>query len=81
MSGISASREKGICDGLPCMRYTAPSTTTSTAGRIDPAIVPIEPIALDARTPGSVSSVAPQKNPSITTTRYSLFVASDGSKT
>jgi hypothetical protein len=68
-SGTSAPAEYGICEGLPCSRYTAPRTTTSTAGRIDPATVPTAPTTDDARTPPRATAVVPQKNASMTTTR------------
>ena len=79
MSGTSASPENGISEGLPSARKSPPSTTTRIAGRIEPAIVPIEPIRLDARTPARFAIVVPQKNTIIVTTRNTLFVASAGS--
>jgi hypothetical protein len=78
-SGTSAPAENGICVGLPCARNAAASTTSPIAGMMDPAIVPTEPIHDDVPTPRRLTIVVAQKNASMTTTRKTLSVASEGS--
>ena len=78
MSGTSAAGVNGICEGLPCSRNAAPRTTTRIASTIEPAMVPIAPIAAEARTPSRLAAVVAQKNASITTTRNTLLLARAG---